>query len=55
MLFRSQAAGERGVRILALNELECRLVTHLDVSAEQAQEAASILAEVTEELAAAAG
>ena len=51
----AQAAGERGVRILALNELECRLVTHLDVSAEQAQEAASILAEVTEELAAAAG
>jgi len=49
-----QAAGERGVRILALNEQECRLVTHLDVSADQAREAARILAEVTEALASAA-
>lgn len=49
-----QAAGERGVRILALNEQECRLVTHLDVSADQAREAARILAEVTEALANAA-
>lgn len=44
-------AGERGVRILALNEAECRLVTHLDVTAQQAADAARILAELAEQTA----
>jgi threonine aldolase len=47
----AQEAARRGVRILAMNEGECRLVTHLDVSEEQAHTAARILAELAEQAA----
>ncbi|HLR45509.1 MAG TPA: GntG family PLP-dependent aldolase [Brevibacterium sp.] len=50
----ARRAAERGVRIIAMNAEECRLVTHLDVSAEQARNTARILAELAEQTASAA-
>ena len=50
----ARSASERGVRIIAMNADECRLVTHLDVTDEQARDTARILAELAEESAEAA-
>lgn len=49
----AQIAAERGVHIIAMNETECRLVTHLDVSEEQARSAGRVLAEIAERTASA--
>ncbi|GAA4508201.1 low-specificity L-threonine aldolase [Brevibacterium yomogidense] len=46
-------ASDRGVRILAMNEGECRLVTHLDISEEQARATGRVLAEIAEQTASA--
>ncbi|SMY12543.1 threonine aldolase family protein [Brevibacterium jeotgali] len=50
----ARSAELRGVRIIAMNQDECRLVTHLDVTEEQARDTARILAELAEESAGAA-
>ncbi|MGO1397038.1 MAG: threonine aldolase family protein [Brevibacterium yomogidense] len=50
----ARAAADRGVRLIAMNADECRLVTHLDVSEQDARDTARILAELAEESANAA-